>query len=91
MNHALFIVLLFLFAPAYAQDFDNCTEDCSGHQAGYEWAEENGITDPDDCDGRSQSFIEGCEAWAEESSEDVQSCDDADDPEQAEEDGECEW
>lgn len=46
-----------------------CTDDCSGHDAGYEWAEDNSITDPDDCDGSSQSFIEGCEAWAEENSD----------------------
>lgn len=43
-----------------------CTSDCSGHDAGYEWAENNSITDPDDCGGSSQSFIEGCEAHAEE-------------------------
>jgi len=43
-----------------------CTEDCSGHEAGYEWAEEQGITDPDDCGGNSDSFIEGCQAYAEE-------------------------
>lgn len=42
-----------------------CTDDCSGHDAGYEWAEEREITDPDDCGGNSQSFIEGCEAYAE--------------------------
>lgn len=43
-----------------------CTDDCSGHEAGYEWAEENGIIDPYDCDGNSDSFIEGCEAYANE-------------------------
>jgi len=43
-----------------------CTEDCSGHEAGYDWAEEKGISDPDDCGGNSQSFIEGCEAYANE-------------------------
>src|SRR5436853_2639709 len=37
-----------------------CTVDCSGHEAGYEWAEEHDITDPDDCGGNSESFIEGC-------------------------------
>jgi len=40
-----------------------------GHDAGYEWAQEQGITDPDDCDGNSQSFIEGCEEAAEEAAE----------------------
>lgn len=44
----------------------DCTVDCSGHNAGYAWAEENGITDPYECDGNSQSFIEGCQAYADE-------------------------
>lgn len=43
-----------------------CTSDCSGHEAGYEWAADKGITDPDDCGGKSNSFIEGCEAYANE-------------------------
>ena len=46
----------------------NCTDDCSGHEAGYEWAEENGITDPNECGGNSWSFEEGCQAYAEEQS-----------------------
>lgn len=44
----------------------NCTIDCSGHQAGYDWAAENGITEPEDCGGNSQSFIEGCESFGQE-------------------------
>lgn len=43
-----------------------CTVDCSGHEAGYVWAERRGIEHPDDCGGNSQSFIEGCMAYAEE-------------------------
>jgi hypothetical protein len=59
----------------YEQENDNqigtfmgyeCTEDCSGHEAGYGWAEENSISDPDDCGGNSESFEEGCRAYAEE-------------------------
>lgn len=46
-----------------------CTVNCSGHEAGYAWAEEKGITDPDDCGGNSWSFIEGCQAYAEENAE----------------------
>jgi len=42
-----------------------CTVDCSGHDAGYRWAEDNDIDDPDDCYGNSQSFIEGCMEYAE--------------------------
>jgi hypothetical protein len=34
----------------------DCTEDCSGHEAGYNWAEENYISDEYDCDGNSNSF-----------------------------------
>ena len=43
-----------------------CTEDCSGHEAGYYWAEESDIDDIYDCDGYSDSFIEGCWAYVEE-------------------------
>lgn len=42
-----------------------CTEDCSGHEAGVAWAQDNDIHDPLDCGGRSRSFTEGCEAYAE--------------------------
>lgn len=44
----------------------NCLGDCSGHQAGYQWAEDNDIDDESDCTGNSQSFIEGCIAYVEE-------------------------
>jgi len=51
-----------------AEDFHgyDCTQDCSGHQAGYDWAERKGVDDASDCGGNSQSFIEGCEAYANE-------------------------
>ena len=55
--------------PAYSSRgsvYHDCTDDCSGHQAGYDWAESNDISDPDDCGGNSQSFIEGCQEYAEE-------------------------
>ena len=47
-----------------------CTKDCGGHEAGYAWAEGKGITYPDNCGGRSWSFIEGCRAYAEQASAD---------------------
>ncbi len=47
-----------------------CTVDCSGHEAGYNWAEEKGIDDTSDCGGNSNSFIEGCESYVEENSDD---------------------
>lgn len=43
-----------------------CTQDCSGHQAGYEWARKKGVTERSQCGGRSRSFIEGCQAFADE-------------------------
>lgn len=82
-NFCLVIIFLGLFPPLaeagyysdaqedelqFSYDYE-CTEDCSGHEAGYEWAAENDITDPDDCGGKSQSFMEGCEAYAEEHEE----------------------
>lgn len=51
--------------PLYFNNYP-CTQDCSGHEAGYEWAEEHDIDDVDDCGGNSQSFIEGCESYVEE-------------------------
>ncbi|WP_141233570.1 hypothetical protein [Lysobacter antibioticus] len=46
-----------------------CTQDCSGHEAGFAWAQEHDFTDASDCGGNSQSFIEGCEAFANERQE----------------------
>jgi hypothetical protein len=40
-----------------------CTQDCSGHRAGYTWAEKNEISALTDCGGNSQSFINGCKAY----------------------------
>ena len=46
-----------------------CTEDCSGHEAGFAWAQENDVTDASECGGDSMSFAEGCEAFAQERQE----------------------
>ncbi len=44
-----------------------CTDDCSGHKAGYEWAERKGIKSSSDCPlGNSNSFYEGCLAYTED-------------------------
>ena len=53
----------------------DCTEDCSGHEAGYEWAEQHDITDGDDCDtagsnSNSASFAKGCHAFVDGESDD---------------------
>ena len=41
-----------------------CLGDCSDDKAGYRWAEQNGITDPDSCTGNTGTFIEGCRVYA---------------------------
>jgi ABC-type transporter Mla subunit MlaD len=40
------------------------TADCSGHRAGYSWARQKRLKDPDDCDNKAEAFIEGCRAYA---------------------------
>jgi hypothetical protein len=54
-------------APSSFAGYD-CTEDCSGHEAGYNWAEEHDIDDEEVCDtagdhSNSPSFAEGCRAY----------------------------
>ena len=47
-----------------AHGSSGCTEDCSGHEAGWRWARRHHVTDPDRCGGNSESFKEGCRAYA---------------------------
>ena|ERR1039458_176006 len=61
-----------------------CTSDCSGHEAGYNWAEEHGIDDESDCDtagdtSNSPSFAEGCRAYVQENESTDDTDDDTDD------------
>ncbi|WP_226924936.1 hypothetical protein [Stutzerimonas stutzeri] len=68
---------------ANANTFDGyeCSDDCSGHQAGYDWAEQNDIDDEDACDTPSQSFNEGCQSYVEGGSGVASSSDDDEDDE----------
>lgn len=45
-----------------------CSDDCSGHEAGYEYAEENDLTqdDVDEYSGNSESFREGMQSYVDE-------------------------
>jgi hypothetical protein len=59
-------------SETYPREFAGyeCTVDCSGHEAGYKWAEEHDISDGDDCDqagehSNSPSFAEGCHAYVD--------------------------
>ena len=59
---------------ASAREFGGyvCTLDCSGHKAGYEWAEDRGIRRESQCDiilrrsPNRQSFYEGCLVYVED-------------------------
>lgn len=82
MKNILIIVGIILFAFFYFSENEKsssvssesqktykgyeCTGDCSGHKAGYDWAQRKGITDPGDCGGNSSSFIEGCKSYVGE-------------------------
>ncbi len=45
---------------------ENCTVDCSGHEAGYSWANRYEICDRNYSNGNSHSFNQGVRAWAED-------------------------
>ncbi|MGH8743111.1 MAG: hypothetical protein ACREUY_02425 [Burkholderiales bacterium] len=49
-----------------------CSGDCSEDKAGYRWAEQHGITDPDACTGNTGSFIEGCRVYARQRAANLQ-------------------
>ncbi|WP_334180658.1 hypothetical protein, partial [Pseudoxanthomonas sp.] len=42
-----------------------CTKDCSGHEAGFSWGQDQDATSASDCTGNFSSFIEGCEAFVQ--------------------------
>jgi hypothetical protein len=65
--HLLLLATIIFTTGASAESFKGyqCTRDCSGHEAGYAWAQRKGVTEKSQCTGKSQSFIEGCWAWAE--------------------------
>lgn len=54
--------------PAAPQSFggNSCVDNCEGHKAGYEWAEQNGISHEGACSGNSSSFEEGCRTYLED-------------------------
>jgi hypothetical protein len=56
------------FARSHPRNFRGyaCTDDCSGHKAGYEWAHEKEIANASDCANPSESFAEGCRIYLEE-------------------------
>ncbi|WP_322615708.1 hypothetical protein [Pseudomonas sp. BIC9C] len=78
----MLLVLMLGSTTAFADTFDGyeCTDDCSGHQAGFDWAEQNDIDDENSCDTSSQSFNEGCQSFVQGGSG-IVSSDDGDEDE----------
>lgn len=67
-----FGLLIGIIADANAHEFGGheCTDDCSGHAAGYRWADAHNITNESDCplNGNATSFYEGCLVYVEDPS-----------------------
>jgi hypothetical protein len=69
------LAILAMFARIYAANTQDrisagltCTADCSGYDAGYNWAEQRGIDDDDYCPDGDKFFYEGCVAYVAEPS-----------------------
>jgi hypothetical protein len=41
-----------------------CPGTCAEGKDGYSWGKDHGITDPDECTGKTGPFIEGCRVYA---------------------------
>jgi hypothetical protein len=80
------IALAMMIGAAMARTFGGheCKVDCSGHKAGYEWAEEKGITEESECEQildkspNRTSFYEGCLAYVEDPARGADEDDDGD-------------
>ena len=78
----LLIACLFagvIVSPAFAGE---------GHDAGYQWAEDNGIDDTSSCSTPSSSFNQGCEDYVEDAASSLSSDQDEEDEEDEEDEGE---
>jgi hypothetical protein len=80
------VIIIISTISAMAREFggNECTVDCSGHKAGYEWAESKNITDETKCDGilrrspNRTSFYEGCVTYVEDPTRGADEDDDGD-------------
>ncbi|QQN67363.1 hypothetical protein JIR23_21180 [Bradyrhizobium diazoefficiens] len=79
----LTITLVAISNKAHAREFGghDCSDDCSGHAAGYRWAEANNVTSESGCPlrGNAISFYEGCLVYVEDPSRGADEDDDGDD------------
>ena len=67
---ALSLAILIVASEARAREFGgyDCSDNCSGHVAGYRWAEAHSITAESDCPlrGGGISFYEGCLVYVDD-------------------------
>ena len=80
MVTAALAIVICTSASAWARTFGGfeCTDDCSGHAAGYKWAQEHDIDEEDLCPaGNSMSFHEGCIVYVREPTRGADEDDDA--------------
>ena len=49
--------------------YSGCIQDCSGHEAGFEWARDQDLSEESECGGNSASFIEGCQQFVQQRQE----------------------
>ena len=56
-----------LSSQSYEQEngSGDCTSDCSGHDAGWQYAKEHELSDASQCTGDSDSFVAGCKSYIE--------------------------
>jgi opacity protein-like surface antigen len=81
-------ILSSAMASAATFDGNQCLGDCSGHQAGYDWAEQNDVDDESSCSTPSQSFNEGCQSYIDENSGTISGTTLSDDDDDEEDDDE---
>jgi len=48
---------------AMRAELSRCSNNCSGHRAGYAWAQAHDVIAVDDCNGKSIAFINGCMSY----------------------------
>jgi hypothetical protein len=77
------LLTVILASDVRAREFGgyDCSDDCSGHAAGYRWAEAHSITAASDCPirGGAISFYEGCLVYVDDPYRGADEDDDGDD------------
>ena len=49
----------------------HCTDQCRKHAAGFQWARQTRVTNPERCLGATRSHVEGCRTYSRDRMRDV--------------------